>query len=116
MASESISWWDPTIITTVFVWLAMVLFLGRLLKGAHQTGKSVAQLSLLSGGFLIVAVLGPMLLAGSGNLNTFHGRPRSTSSDNSSEKKKDTSSDRPQSSAEVSPMSSTEEIPQEVGR
>ena len=114
--SESISWWDPTIVTTVFVWLAMVLFLGRLLKGGHQTGKSVAQLSLLSGGFLIVAVLGPMLLAGSGNLNTFHGRPRATSSDISSEKKNGASADGSQSGAEASPTSSTEEIPQEVGR
>ncbi len=80
-SSESISWLDPTIVTTVSAWLAMVLFLVRLLKGGHQTGKSVAQLSLLSGGFLIVSVLGPMLLAGSGNLDTFHGRPRGTASE-----------------------------------
>ncbi len=74
--NQSIAWTDPTILTTVVVWLAMVVFLVRLLGSTHQTGKSVAQLSLLSGGFLLIAVLGPMLLAGAGNLDTFHGRPR----------------------------------------
>jgi hypothetical protein len=71
---HSISWTDPTILTTVFVWLAMVVVLIRLLSTSHQTGKAVAQLSLLSGGFLLVTVFGPMLLASSGNLDTFHGR------------------------------------------
>ncbi len=74
--SRSISWTDPTILTTIVVWLAMVILLARLLSSSHQTGKAVAQLSFLSGGFLLITVLGPMLLAGSGNLDTFHGRPR----------------------------------------
>lgn len=74
--SRSISWTDPTILTTIVVWLAMVILLVRLLSSSHQTGKAVAQLSFLSGGFLLITVLGPMLLAGSGNLDTFHGRPR----------------------------------------
>jgi len=73
-SGRSISWTDPTILTTVIVWMAMVVVLIRLLSSAHQTGKAVAQLSLLSGGFLLVTVFGPMLLANSGNLDTFHGR------------------------------------------
>ena len=72
---EPVHWTDPTIVTTVIVWLAMVVLLVRLLSSTQQSGKAVAQLSLLSGGFLLVTVLGPMLLSGSGKLNTFHGRP-----------------------------------------
>ena len=109
-SSESISWWDPTIVTTVIAWLAMVLFLVRLLKGGHQTGKSVAQLSLLSGGFLIVSVLGPMLLAGSGNLNTFHGRPRTTPA----ETRNDSAVESKDSGSGTLPPSSTEKAAQEV--
>lgn len=71
-AGNSISWTDPTIITTVVVWVAMIVLLIRVLAGSHQTGKSVAQLSLLSAGFLLTTVLGPMILSGSGNLSTFH--------------------------------------------
>lgn len=74
---DAIAWTDPTIITTVLVWLAMVIVLIRLLSSSQQTGKAVAQLSLLSGGFLLVSILGPMILAGSGSLSTFHGRPAS---------------------------------------
>ncbi len=71
-AGNSIRWTDPTIITTVIVWVAMIVLLVRVLAGSHQTGKSVAQLSLLSAGFLLTTVLGPMILSGSGNLSTFH--------------------------------------------
>ena len=71
-AGNSIRWTDPTIITTMIVWLAMIVVLVRVLAGSHQTGKSVAQLSLLSAGFLLTTVLGPMILSGSGNLSTFH--------------------------------------------
>ncbi len=111
-SSESISWWDPTIVTTVFAWLAMVLFLVRLLRGVQQTGKSVAQLSLLSGGFLIVSVLGPMLLAGSGNLDTFHGRPRTTQPETISNAAIEGKS----AGTDASQPSSTEEAPPEVTR
>ena len=71
-AGNSIAWSDPTIITTVIVWVAMIVVLIRVLAGSHQTGKSVAQLSLLSAGFLLTTVLGPMILSGSGNLSSFH--------------------------------------------
>ncbi len=78
-AAESVRWSDPTMVTTVLVWIAMIVLLFRLLVSPNQTGKSVAQLSLLSGGFLLITVLGPMLMAGSGHLNTFHSRPRTKS-------------------------------------
>ncbi|MEJ7592705.1 MAG: cytochrome c biogenesis protein CcsA [Planctomycetaceae bacterium] len=70
--SNAISWTDPTIITTVIVWVAMIVVLILVLASSHQTGKAVAQLSLLSAGFLLTTVLGPMILSGSGNLSTFH--------------------------------------------
>ena len=78
-SAEPIRWTDPTIVTTVLVWIAMIVLLFRLLMSPHQTGKSVAQLSLLSGGFLLITILGPMLMAGSGHLNTFHSQPRAKS-------------------------------------
>ena len=74
-AANTIRWTDPTIITTIIVWIAMIVVLIRVLASSHQTGKAVAQLSLLSGGFLMTTVLGPMILSGSGNLNTFHSGP-----------------------------------------
>ncbi len=71
---DAVAWTDPTIVTTVLVWFGMVIVLFRLLSSSQQTGKAVAQLSLLSGGFLLVSILGPMILAGAGSLTTFHGR------------------------------------------
>jgi hypothetical protein len=71
-AANAIRWTDPTILTTVIVWIAMITVLIRVLASTHQTGKAVAQLSLLSAGFLMTTVLGPMILSGSGNLSTFH--------------------------------------------
>ncbi|MFN9036139.1 MAG: hypothetical protein ACK5YO_07575, partial [Planctomyces sp.] len=70
-----IPWEDPTIVTTIVVWLAMVAVLIRTMKAAQRPGRSVAMLSFLSGGFLLLTVLGPMLLAGAGSLNSIHGRP-----------------------------------------
>jgi ABC-type uncharacterized transport system permease subunit len=77
----AIEWSDPTIVTTIVVWFAMVGVLIRLLTASRRPGRQVALLSLLSGAFLIVAVLGPMLLAGAGRMDTFHSRPRSQSED-----------------------------------
>lgn len=67
-------WSDPTILATVFFWLLMVGLLVRLLTTRRQSGKAVAQLSLLSGGFLLITILGPMILAARGGLDTFHGQ------------------------------------------
>ncbi|MCA9035323.1 MAG: cytochrome c biogenesis protein CcsA [Planctomycetaceae bacterium] len=69
-----IPWTDPTIVTTVVMWIAMVLMLLRLLNSEHHSGKSIAQLSLISGGFLLLTILGPMLLAETGAMKTFHGQ------------------------------------------
>ena len=69
-----IRWTDPTIVTTVVVWLAMVGLLVLMLVSRRQSGKAVAQMSLLSGGFLLMTFLGPMLLQESGAIRTFHGR------------------------------------------
>ena len=81
-AARSIKWSDPTIVTTVIIWLAMVALLFRVLSNSYQTGKAVAQLSLLSGGFLLITVFGLMILSGSGSLTSFHsGSPASESND-----------------------------------
>jgi hypothetical protein len=72
-----IKWTDPTIITTMVVWLAMVGLLIHLAVSRHQSGKAVAQMSLLSGGFLLMTFFGPMLLQGSGKIRTFHGGSKS---------------------------------------
>lgn len=72
-----IKWTDPTIITTMVVWLAMVGLLIHLAVSRHQSGKAVAQMSLLSGGFLLMTFFGPMLLQGSGKIRTFHGSSKS---------------------------------------
>ncbi len=37
-------------------------------------GQSGCPVESLSGGFLLVSILGPMILAGAGSLTTFHGR------------------------------------------
>jgi ABC-type uncharacterized transport system permease subunit len=73
----SIHWYDPAIITTVLVWLSAIAILIRVLRSDRQTGRAVAQLSFLSGALLLLAVLGPMLLAGRAGLNTIHGGNRS---------------------------------------
>ncbi len=79
-----VRWSDPTILTTIAVWCAMVGMLLRLLRHRRESGKRVAQMSLLSGGFLLVAVLGPMLLAEVGGLKTFHGSGDRAARDSSS--------------------------------
>jgi hypothetical protein len=73
-----INWYDPAIITTVLVWLSASAILIRVLRSNRQTGRAVAQLSFLAGAFLLLAILGPMLLAGRAGLNTIHGGTRST--------------------------------------
>lgn len=76
---DGIAWTDPTIPTTFVIWIAMIVVLVRVLTSPHQTGKAVAQLSLLSGGFLLTTVLALMILSGSGNLTSFHsGTPAQT--------------------------------------
>jgi ABC-type transport system involved in cytochrome c biogenesis permease subunit len=73
-----IPWNDPTIITTILVWLSMIAVLVRVLKLGQQTGRSVAQLSFLAGAFLLLAILGPMLLSERAGLATIHGGNRTS--------------------------------------
>ncbi|MFM7058727.1 MAG: cytochrome c biogenesis protein CcsA [Planctomycetota bacterium] len=77
----NIHWYDPAIITTVLVWLSAIAILIRVLRSDRQTGRAVAQLSFLSGALLLLAVLGPMLLAGRAGLNTIHGGNRNAASE-----------------------------------
>ena len=90
--ANGIEWTDPTIVTTVAVWVSMIVVLMRVLSGSQQTGKAVAQLSLLSGGFLL------MTLSGSGSLSSFH----SGSSTPASKAGHDTTIDNAAGDAEVS--------------
>jgi hypothetical protein len=69
-------WDDPAVITTILVWLSAIAVLVRVLRSDRQTGRAVAQLSFLSGAFLLLAILGPMLIAGRAGLNTIHGGSR----------------------------------------
>jgi hypothetical protein len=71
-------WYDPAVITTILVWLSMIVVLVRVLRMGRQTGRSVAQLSFLAGAFLLLAILGPMLLAGRAGMSTIHGGSRDT--------------------------------------
>lgn len=87
--ADSVPWTDPTIITTIVVWISMIVVLIRVLTSSHQTGKAVAQLSLLSGGFLLATMLGPMILSGAGNLSTFHSGSFDGKEDNGSDKSVD---------------------------
>lgn len=68
-----VSWADPVIVTTLSVWLLMVIVLGRMILIRRQSGKALAQLTLLSGCFLVVTVLAPMMLSEGGAIRTFHG-------------------------------------------
>ena len=68
-----VTWTDPTIVATLLVWTVMVLVLGRMLLARRQSGRALAQLTFLSGCFLVITVLSPMLLAEGGAIDTFHG-------------------------------------------
>jgi ABC-type transport system involved in cytochrome c biogenesis permease subunit len=72
-----IPWNDPAIITTIVVWICAIAVLIRVLRSSRQTGRSVAQLSFLSGALLLLAILGLTLLSGRAGLNTIHGGPPS---------------------------------------
>ncbi|MEO1979469.1 MAG: cytochrome c biogenesis protein CcsA [Fuerstiella sp.] len=60
----SFSWKDPLVAGTSIVWLTMVSALCRILARKEQTGRQVARLTLMAGGFLLVTVLGLTLLSG----------------------------------------------------
>jgi hypothetical protein len=83
--SASVPWTDPTILTTVIAWLAMTAVLWRTLRSGNRSGRSMATLSLLSGGLLLVTVLGPLALSRSSSGKGIHGGSVSESAAGSSE-------------------------------
>jgi ABC-type uncharacterized transport system permease subunit len=58
------NWMDPLVAGTAIVWLTMVSALCWILARKEQTGRQVARLTLLAGGFLLVTVFGLTLLSG----------------------------------------------------
>lgn len=69
----AIPWSDPTVLTTGIAWLAMMGVMWRTLKSGHRSGRSLAVLSLLSGGLLLVTVLGPLALGRNNADGSLHG-------------------------------------------
>ena len=57
-------WSDPLVVGTIAVWAIMLITLFWILTRKDQTGRSVARLTLLAGGFLLVTIFGLMLLTG----------------------------------------------------
>lgn len=58
------SWTDPIVAGTTLVWAIMVGTLVWLLTRKEQTGRQVAKLTFVAGGFLLFTILGLMLLSG----------------------------------------------------
>ncbi len=58
------SWTDPIVAGTTLVWAIMVGTLIWLLTRKEQTGRQVAKLTFVAGGFLLLTILGLMLLSG----------------------------------------------------
>lgn len=63
-ASSSFRWSDPIVLATTVIWVFLVLYLGWLLPKKEQTGRQVARLTLVAGGFLLLTIFGLMLLSG----------------------------------------------------
>ena len=63
-AKGDFDWSDPIIAGTTIVWAIMTLTLAWLLTKKEQTGRQVALMTLLAGGFLLLTVFGLMLLSG----------------------------------------------------
>lgn len=62
--SDGFHWSDPIVAGTIIVWGIMVVALIWLLKSREQTGRQIARLTLLAGGFLVFTVFGLMLVSG----------------------------------------------------
>lgn len=57
-------WSDPIVAGTILVWAIMVGTLSWLLSRKDQSGRQVARLTVVAGGFLLLTILGLMLLSG----------------------------------------------------
>jgi len=57
-------WSEPIVWGTIMVWLAMVVRLALLLRASELRGRTVARLTLMAGGFLVLTLTGLTLLAG----------------------------------------------------
>jgi ABC-type uncharacterized transport system permease subunit len=62
--SSTFSWTDPIVAGTTLVWVIMVGTLSWLLTRKEQTGRQVAKLTFVAGGFLLLTILGLMLISG----------------------------------------------------
>ncbi|MEZ6130689.1 MAG: cytochrome c biogenesis protein CcsA [Planctomycetaceae bacterium] len=62
--SGSFRWSDPIVAGTIIVWGIMVATLTWLLTRRDQSGRQVARLTIVAGGFLLLTILGLMLLSG----------------------------------------------------
>lgn len=62
--SSSFRWSDPVVVGTTLIWVAMVAALAWLLTRKEQSGRQVAKLTFLAGGFLLLTIFGLMLLSG----------------------------------------------------
>ena len=63
-AESAFNWADPVVAGTTIVWVMMVATLAWLLTRKEQTGKQVAKLTMVAGGFLLMTIFGLMLLSG----------------------------------------------------
>lgn len=71
-------WTEPIIVGTLIVWALMVTALTWLLMQKDPTGRQVAQMTVLAGGFLLLTVFGLILVSGG-----VHGTNDSTADDDS---------------------------------
>jgi ABC-type uncharacterized transport system permease subunit len=67
-----ISFADPVIVVYGIVWLALVVFLTRLLRTRKTDGKRVAWWTVLAFGFMLITILGLQIMAGGSSLESWH--------------------------------------------
>jgi len=88
-AKGEFDWTDPIIAGTTIVWGIMTITLAWLLTQKEQTGRQVARMTLLAGGFLLLTVFGLMLLSGGVHEN----RPANSNKDAASLSEESTAGD-----------------------
>ena len=63
-SGQPFQWTDPIVAGTVIVWGLMVTTFVWQIRHPDESGRKVARLTLLAGGFLLLTVFGLMLLSG----------------------------------------------------